>query len=125
MTITITFSERPTLADHPIDGPYVRDVWAAIIGPGATLLLERSRQLRLVHGDPATVPIGDVADWLGVMPAKVRLMCGRLETFRLATWDGSTLTTVSHVRGLSPEQVRRAGAIPRRIHAALSAVGVA
>ena len=119
---TITLAERSTLAEYPMDGPYVRDVWAAVIGPGCTLLLERSRQLRQVHGDPATVEIEDVAGWLGVLPAKVRLMCGRLDTFRLATWDGATLTTPSHVRGLSPVQLQRSGAIPARIHHALSAV---
>ena len=120
--MTITITQVDSLAEHPIDGPYVRDVWAAVVGATGTLLLERCGQLRAVHGDPVTVPVEDLAAWLGQIPSKVRATCARLDKFRLATWDGETLRIRSHVPSLTPVQLARCGPIVGRIHGALTAV---
>ena len=119
---TITITQVRSLAEHPIDGPYVRDVWAAVVGATGTLLLERCGQLLAVHGDPAVVELEHLAAWMGQMPSKLTHALARLDKFRLVSWDGSTLRIRSHVPSLTPAQLQRCGPIVGRIHGALTAV---
>jgi len=122
---TITLARLDSLGPHPIDGPYVTDVWSGVIGPSGSMLLRRAHQLWQVHGDPVTVPAGDLANWLGLgMPSRVVDTAKRLAHFRLATWDGSTQTLRirSHVGHVTPRQLERIGSIAQRIHHALTAL---
>ena len=125
---TITLARSESIAPHSTDGPYVADVWAAVIGSTASMLIRRAHQLWAVHGDPCTIPAGDLAAWLGLpMPSRMVEACKRLDRFRLGSWDPDTQTLRirSHVGELSPAQLERVGSVPRRIHGALTASAVA
>jgi hypothetical protein len=104
-----------------LDDPYVEQVWAAVIGPSALLVLRRLPMLWRER-EPAVVDLRELGQSLGLGPSLARSgrtwkTIERPVGFGMAHWlPGDELGVRTQVAPLSGRQLARAPEWTRRVH---------
>jgi hypothetical protein len=109
-----------------VDGPYVEQVWAGVVGPSALLALRRLPVLRRER-EPAVVDLRQLGQSLGLGPPLARSgrtwrTIERLVGYRMAHWlPGDDLGVRTEVAPLSSRQLARVPKWTRQVTTGCSA----
>jgi hypothetical protein len=104
-----------------LDDPYVEQVWTAVIGPSALLVLRRLPVLWRER-EPALVDLRELGQSLGLGPSlarsgRTRQTIERLVAFEMAHWlPGNELGMRTEVAPLSGRQLARVPEWTRQVH---------